>query len=150
MSLSEISAYVYKHYTYSIHLFLTSIIISEIIPFGIMTMKITAIQTFMANFGNRPRELIKVERMKVSMGGVNPILRNHIFPNFKILEYLLPTDNTWNSWVDEPYMPKDEYLELRDRPRFGVEIDENAVTDNEYVHWQRTYPIRPDGSIGYL
>ena len=71
-------------------------------------------------------------------------------PNFKILEYLLPTDSAWNSWVDEPYMPKDGYLELRDRPGLGVDINEDAVTDNEYAHWQRTCPIRPDGSTGYI
>ena len=71
-------------------------------------------------------------------------------PNFKILEYLLPTETEWNAWVDEPYLPKDGYLELRDRPGLGVEVNEAAITDNEYTHWQRTCPIRPDGSTGYI
>ena len=70
--------------------------------------------------------------------------------NFKILEYLLPTETEWNAWVDEPYLPKDGYLELRDRPGLGVEVNESAITDNEYIHWQRTCPIRPDGSTGYI
>ena len=53
-------------------------------------------------------------------------------PNFKILEYLLPTDTEWNDWVDEPYLPKDGYLELRpDRPGLGVEINEEAIEGNE-------------------
>ena len=71
-------------------------------------------------------------------------------PNFKILEYLLPTETEWNAWIDEPYLPRDGYLELRDRPGLGVEVDEAAITDNEYIHWQRTCPIRPDGSTGYI
>ena len=71
-------------------------------------------------------------------------------PNFKILEYILPTGTEWNEWVDEPYLPKDGYLELRDRPGLGVDINEDVIGDNEYVHWQRTCPIRPDGSTGYI
>lgn len=71
-------------------------------------------------------------------------------PNFKILEYILPVNSEWNSWVDEPYLPKDGYLELRDRPGLGVEVNEEAISNNKYVHWQRTCPIRPDGSTGYI
>ncbi len=71
-------------------------------------------------------------------------------PNFKILEYILPVNSQWNDWVDEPYLPKDGYLELRDRPGLGVEVNEEAIRDNKYVHWQRTSPIRPDGSTGYI
>jgi len=69
-------------------------------------------------------------------------------PNFSILEYLLPGDN---QWLDEPYLPKDGYLELRpDRPGLGVEVDEELVSQDAYLHWQRTCPVRPDGSTGYI
>ena len=61
-------------------------------------------------------------------------------PNFKILEYLLPTETEWNDWIDEPYLPKEGYLELRDRPGLGVEVNEAAITDNEYIHWQPYLP----------
>ena len=72
-------------------------------------------------------------------------------PNFKILEYILPTESDWGDWVDEPYLPKDGYLELRpDRPGWGIEINEEAFTDDEYCHWERSSPIRPDGSTGYI
>ena len=71
-------------------------------------------------------------------------------PNFKILEYILPVNTAWNEWVDEPYLPQDGYLELRDRPGLGVDVNEEAVSDNEYRHWQRTCPVRPDGSTGYI
>ena len=71
-------------------------------------------------------------------------------PNFKILEYILPLNNEWKDWVDEPYLPKDGYLELRDRPGLGIDVNEDAISEDKYVHWQRTCPVRPDGSSGYI
>ncbi len=68
-------------------------------------------------------------------------------PNFKILEYRLPEDAPY---VVDPYLPKDGYLELRpDRPGWGVEIDEDYLATDRYVHWERKLPVRPDGSIAY-
>ncbi len=71
-------------------------------------------------------------------------------PNFQILEYILPLNNEWKDWVDDPYLPKDGYLELRDQPGLGVEVNEEALSEDKYVHWQRTCPVRPDGSTGYI
>lgn len=72
-------------------------------------------------------------------------------PNFKILEYVSPVGTEWEKCVVDPYLPKDGYLDLReDRPGLGIEVDEKAIKDNPYVHWQRTCPIRPDGSTGYI
>jgi len=68
-------------------------------------------------------------------------------PNFKILEYHLPGNN---HWLDDPYVPKDGFLELRDRPGLGVEVNEEAISKDSYIHWQRTCPTRPDGSTGYI
>jgi galactonate dehydratase len=87
-------------------------------------------------------------------------------PNFRILEYRLPqgpayaygTDSTIHpddrlqgAWyVKDPYLPKDGYLELRpDRPGWGVEIDEELLGTEDYVHWERAVPVKPDGSTGY-
>lgn len=67
--------------------------------------------------------------------------------NFKILEYHLPGNN---HWLDDPYVPTDGFLELRDRPGLGVEVDEEAISKDSYIHWQRTCPVRPDGSTGYI
>lgn len=68
-------------------------------------------------------------------------------PNFKILEYRLPEDAPY---VQDPYLPEGGYLQLRpDRPGWGVEIDEDYLKTDRYVHWERTLPIRPDGSTGY-
>ena len=83
--------------------------------------------------------------------------------NFKILEYRLPVGQGYvyggtevekridaTRYVADPYLPKDGYLELRpDRPGWGVEMDEKAMTEDGYVHWQRRVPKRPDGSYAF-
>jgi len=72
-------------------------------------------------------------------------------PNFLILEYILPGYSEWKDWVDEPYLPKNGYLELNNRPGLGVEVNEEVVSSSKgYIHWQRTCPVRPDGSTGYI
>ena len=67
--------------------------------------------------------------------------------NFKILEYKMPLDAPY---VVDPYLPVDGFLELRpDRPGWGVTIDEKALENDDYVHWERAKPMRRDGSTAY-
>jgi galactonate dehydratase len=67
--------------------------------------------------------------------------------NFRFLEYRLPKQA---SWLKDPYLPKDGHLELRpDRPGWGVEIDESRLASDDYVHWERTIVVKPDGSTAY-
>ncbi len=69
--------------------------------------------------------------------------------NFEILEYNLPEG--CRHWMDDPYIPKDGYLELRpDRPGLGVDMDEAAISKDEYTHWERKAVMKPDGSTAYL
>lgn len=89
-------------------------------------------------------------------------------PNFRILEYRLPhgpnyafgdgrgdanaqPDRSQGAWyVKDPYLPKDGYLKLRpDRPGWGVEMDMDVLAKEDYVHWERKVPRRPDGSTAY-
>ena len=89
--------------------------------------------------------------------------------NFRFLEYRLPhgpgyvfgtgspeaptaDQRRQGAWyVKDPYLPKDGYLELRpDRPGWGVEMDEKLLGTEDYVHWQRKVPVKPDGSTGYV
>jgi galactonate dehydratase len=89
-------------------------------------------------------------------------------PNFRILEYRLPhgpnyafgdgrgdanaqPDRSQGAWyVKDPYLPKDGYLELRPgRPGWGVEMDMDVLAKEDYVHWERKVPRRPDGSTAY-
>ena len=85
-------------------------------------------------------------------------------PNFRILEYRLPHGAAYHSsgtgagksgegayYVADPYLPKDGYLELRpERAGWGVEMDMDVLGREDYVHWQRKVPVRPDGSTGYV
>lgn len=82
-------------------------------------------------------------------------------PNFKILEYRLPGTSAFlgkdiaapdlaAGYVQDPYMPTDGHLTLRpDRPGWGVEIDEDWLATDRYIHWERKLPMRPDGATGY-
>jgi len=70
--------------------------------------------------------------------------------NFKVLEYTTPVETDWMKWVEDPYLPKEGYLELRDTPGLGIEVNEDAAKESAYIHWQRTAPVRPDGSTGYI
>ncbi|MGO8397326.1 galactarate dehydratase [Rhizobium ruizarguesonis] len=83
--------------------------------------------------------------------------------NFRVLEYRLPKGQAYvyggidiekrqgeTRYVVDPYLPKDGYLELRpDRPGWGVEMDEKAMEEEGYIHWQRRVPKRPDGSYAF-
>jgi len=71
-------------------------------------------------------------------------------PTFKILEYVLPVDTEWEKVFTDPYLPEDGYLTLRDTPGLGIDVDEEAILECPLVHWERTSPIRPDGSTGYI
>jgi len=54
-------------------------------------------------------------------------------------------------YVKDPYLPVNGYLELRpDRPGWGVEIDMEFISTDQYVHWERRVPKRPDGSYAYV
>lgn len=83
-------------------------------------------------------------------------------PNFRILEYRLPGGPNHASggaggsasdgarYVSDPYLPRDGHLELRpDRPGWGVEMDLDVLARDDYVHWERKVPRRPDGSTAY-
>ncbi|MDX2103513.1 MAG: mandelate racemase/muconate lactonizing enzyme family protein [Alphaproteobacteria bacterium] len=80
--------------------------------------------------------------------------------NFKILEYRLPGGANYDGtaaasedatrMVLDPYLPVDGHLELRpDRPGWGVEINPEVLHRDDYVHWERRVPTKPDGSTGW-
>ena len=69
-------------------------------------------------------------------------------PNFKILEYVLPSEETRRRF-DGVLLPAGGYLQVSDRPGFGIEVDEDAIRGDPYRHWERHAPTRPDGSTGY-
>lgn len=69
-------------------------------------------------------------------------------PNFKILEYVLPSKITRQRF-DGVLLPTDGYLQVSERPGFGIELDEKAIEADGYQHWERHAPTLSDGSTGY-
>lgn len=66
--------------------------------------------------------------------------------NFSTLEY--KPDAT--KWCKDQYLPVDGHLELRpSKAGWGVTIDEQALLEDDYVHWERRLPLRPDGSVAF-
>ncbi len=79
-------------------------------------------------------------------------------PNFRILEYRLPAGNNYDGsasdgaggYVIDPYLPVDGHLLPRpDRAGWGVTIDPAVTTRDDYVHWERKVPLKPDGATGW-
>lgn len=47
-------------------------------------------------------------------------------------------------------MPVDGHMELRpERPGWGIEIDEQALIREDYVHWERKITRKSDGSTAH-
>lgn len=84
-------------------------------------------------------------------------------PNFRILEYRLPHGANYSfgeapkegaagaSYVRDPYLPREGYLELRpERAGWGVEMDLDVLGRPDYVHWERKTVIKPDGATAFV
>jgi galactonate dehydratase len=77
--------------------------------------------------------------------------------NAHLLEYRLPggayldhTTRDGAGYVVDPYLPVGGYLHPRDeRPGWGVTIDEDYLSSDRYIHWERRVPRRPDGSTAW-
>ena len=71
-------------------------------------------------------------------------------PTFLILEYHVDTESPRRDLVREPYQMADGYLELPERPGFGIELNEHYYQKHPYKPWHRGFPIRPDGSMAFI
>lgn len=68
-------------------------------------------------------------------------------PNFKVLEY---KPHIHAPWAIDPYIPVDGHMNLRpDRPGWGIDIDEDVLKADDYIHWERKITRKPDGSTAY-
>lgn len=68
-------------------------------------------------------------------------------PNFHILEYAAPTSGSRKDVLKEPLMvQKDGYLEIPNKPGWGVELNEEAFKNMPPVRWKRGTNFRGDGS----
>ena len=71
-------------------------------------------------------------------------------PNFLILEYHVDTESPRKDLVQEPYRMVDGYLELPDKPGFGIELNEDYFQAHPYKPWKRGFNFRPDGSMALI
>lgn len=68
-------------------------------------------------------------------------------PNFHILEYHAPDSGAWKEVLKEPLMVnKDGYLDIPNKPGWGVELNEEAFKSMPPAPWKRTTNFRKDGS----
>jgi galactonate dehydratase len=68
-------------------------------------------------------------------------------PNFHILEYHAPDNGAWKDVLKEPLMVnKDGYLDIPNKPGWGVELNEEAFKSMPPAPWRRGTNFRKDGS----
>src|SRR3954468_21670390 len=68
-------------------------------------------------------------------------------PNFYILEYAAPVSGARKNVLKEPLMVnKDGYLEIPNKPGWGVELNEEAFASMPPAPWSRGTSFRADGS----
>jgi galactonate dehydratase len=69
-------------------------------------------------------------------------------PNFHILEYHAPDSGAWKDVLKEPLMvKKDGYIDIPNKPGWGVELNEEAYKSMPPAPWKRGTNFRKDGSI---
>ena len=68
-------------------------------------------------------------------------------PNFHILEYHAPVSGAHKVVLQEPLMvKKDGYIDIPNKPGWGVELNEEAFKSMPPVRWRRGTNFRKDGS----
>jgi galactonate dehydratase len=68
-------------------------------------------------------------------------------PNFLILEYRAPDSGAARNVLQEPLMvKKDGYVDIPNKPGWGVELNEEAFKSMPPVPWRRGTSFRADGS----
>ncbi len=70
-------------------------------------------------------------------------------PNFLILEYRAPDSGAYKEVLKEPLMVKDGYIDIPNKPGWGVELNEEAFAHMPPGPWKRQTGYRADGSIAW-
>ena len=66
--------------------------------------------------------------------------------NFSILEFVPHEEGRRSEFVMEPWIPKDGYLDIPDKPGWGIEVNEDALRKYPYQPYRRQNARRADGS----
>jgi galactonate dehydratase len=70
-------------------------------------------------------------------------------PNFNILEYAAPDSGARKAVLKEPLMVKNGYVDIPNKPGWGVELNEEAFKSMPPGPWRRGTTFLPDGSVGW-
>lgn len=70
--------------------------------------------------------------------------------NFTILEFVPHEEGRRSEFVREPWIPKDGYLDIPDKPGWGVEVNEAALSKYPYQPYRRANARKADGSLAYI
>ena len=70
-------------------------------------------------------------------GGQCPVSATR--PTFLILEYHIDTESPRKDLVKEPYALVDGYLEVRDQPGLGIELNEDYFKAHPYKPWRARF-----------
>ncbi len=71
-------------------------------------------------------------------------------PNFLILEYRAPVEGAYKDVLKEPLMVSDGYLDIPNKPGWGVELNEEAFKHMPSKPWKRNTQFRADGSVAFI
>jgi len=71
-------------------------------------------------------------------------------PNFLILEHQLDDMLPRSSILSEISQVKDGYIDLPERPGWGVELNEDFLAKHPYKRWHRDFNTLPDGSAAFV
>ena len=71
-------------------------------------------------------------------------------PNFLILEYIPDDQPPRRDLVAEPMLLRDGYLEIPTKPGLGIALNLEALAGHPFRRWHRAFPIREDGSVGFV
>jgi len=70
-------------------------------------------------------------------------------PNFLILEYSPDDVGKRRDLLVEPLKVTDGYIDVPQAPGFGVELNLDAIKQNQPIRWHRPFPVNTDGSLGF-
>lgn len=71
-------------------------------------------------------------------------------PNFLILEYIPDDKPPRSDLVKEPLKVENGYIPVPTKPGLGIELNEEVFSKYPYKHWNRGFPQREDGSMGFI
>ena len=69
--------------------------------------------------------------------------------NFLILETLPDDESPRRDLVDEPMKLVDGYLEIPEKPGWGIDLNEEGMAKHPFKPWHRRFLHRPDGSQAF-